>query len=190
MIRAAMLSMMLGLMALTSGEVLAGEELVEREKSLDKELAVVALSASEREDVDLAANLFVEMADQGLYKELWLGMAQGFQDENAYRNFETILAFRKKSLQPIDYRKLVFAEAFDAGSLGLERGRFALVVFCTRSEGMMFMEAIVMMQKVEREWTVAKYDFEVEGSTSRDEEQEVNEQSNPCAYLNAGNLGA
>lgn len=189
MMRAAVLAMMLGVMMPASGGALADEGVAGQEKSLGKEKAQAALSEAEREEATLAATLFVEMADRGLYKEIWPGMLQVFRDLNEYRSFERLLIFRKKAITPIDHRKVASAELVDVSASEYGRGRFALVVFCTRSEGIMFIEALVLKQEAQRNWIPAGYKFKMEETTGDGGNRQTGGAEGPCAYLTTSGMG-
>lgn len=190
MMRSAVLSMMMVMVSLSSSDSWAAAQSMERTKTMEKQGVVVALDSSEREEATLAATLFVEMADRGMYEELWLRMTQEFRESNDYRNFEKIFAYRRKSLVPVDDRKLVSLEAIDAIAPDLVRARFALAIFCTRSEGIMFYEAIVMVQKAGREWFPEQYRFEFGESNVRDSMNDVTVLDRPCAHLTEGDTQA
>lgn len=190
MMRSTVLAMMLGLMMSASGGVLAGDGVADQEKSLGKKKDMVALSESERDEVKLAATLLVEMADRGLYKEVWSGMLAEFRDTNDFRGFERLLAFRKKMIIPVDYRKLAVVEAVEVSAPGFGHGRFAAAVFCARSEGITFVETIILKQETGRTWTPASIKFKVDDSAGDGENPKSGDKEGPCAYLAAGGMGA
>ncbi|MBL8264248.1 MAG: DUF4019 domain-containing protein [Xanthomonadaceae bacterium] len=195
MIRTAMMAMVLGATMLVSGcgdagEVLAGEVHAGQEESLDFEGTVVALRAVEREGATLAAMRYVEMADRAMYEQLWTGMLKAYRDANEYRDFEARLAARKDAMGSVDVRKVASAEAMDASALDMGGGRFALVIICTKSKAVTYVDAVVLKEQKVREWVPASHQSGTAAAMGPDEIRRKQGVSGPCDKMAAVSTGA
>lgn len=175
---------------LVAGCAGAGDDVAGQGNVPGKERTMVALSAAERGGVTLAATRFVETADRGLYREIWSGMPEAYRDANGYPDFERRLASRKKAIGTFDVRKVASAEVVDVSAQEFGRGRFALVVFCTGSEGSVFVDAVVMKRQTERKWVPATYRFETRESFGPDEDRRAEGVVGPCENMTAGSTGS
>lgn len=190
MIRTAILTMALGAAMLVSGCNGAGGNAEGQGTVPGKKESRMALSAAEREAATSAATRFVETADRALYEQLWSEMPKTYRDSHEYRDFETRLAARAKAIGTVDEREAASAEVVDADGLGVGRGRFALVIFCTRSQGGLFVDGVVVKRNGEGDWVPARHQWGTAASMQIDENRGKEPVFGPCRDMTTGDTGA
>lgn len=144
------------------------------------EVSVELREASEHEEIEIAALEVAEMAERGLIKDLWSDVSPQMQQEMTYGQFEVLVTFIKKMVNPAVSRRPLISGFVDKQPQHSPAGQYAIVAFCTRSGDLDLLEFITLKQDSRSGWSLAGYQMFMSHLMVDGPWREQRQEKSPC----------